>query len=160
MTDQPDVAAARLPPGDHPANLPAVAPPLDARRALVESSRCYFCFDAPCIEACPTGIDIPNFIRKIATGNLKGAAVNILEENIFGGACARVCPTEVLCEEACVRNLAESKPVNIGALQRHATDWLFEQGIQPFAPAPASGRRVAVVGGGPAGLACAHRLAL
>ena len=160
MADQPDVASARLAAADYAANFADVAPPLDARQALVESSRCYFCHDAPCIEACPTGIDIPNFIRKIATGNLKGAAVNILEENIFGGACARVCPTEVLCEEACVRNLAESKPVNIGALQRHATDWLFEQGIQPFAPAPASGRRVAVVGGGPAGLACAHRLAL
>ena len=160
MADQPDVASARLAAADYAANFADVAPPLDAGRALVESSRCYFCHDAPCIEACPTGIDIPNFIRKIATGNLKGAAVNILEENIFGGACARVCPTEVLCEEACVRNLAESKPVNIGALQRHATDWLFEQGIQPFAPAPASGRRVTVVGGGPAGLACAHRLAL
>ncbi len=160
MADQPDVAAARLAADDYAANFADVAPPLDAGRALVESSRCYFCYDAPCIEACPTGIDIPNFIRKIATGNLKGAAVNILEENIFGGACARVCPTEVLCEEACVRNLAEAKPVNIGALQRHATDWLFEQELQPFAPAPASGRRVAVVGGGPAGLACAHRLAL
>ncbi|MEX2009102.1 MAG: NAD(P)-dependent oxidoreductase [Dongiaceae bacterium] len=160
MADQPDVAAARLAADDYAANFADVAPPLDAGRALVESSRCYFCYDAPCIEACPTGIDIPNFIRKIATGNLKGAAVNILEENIFGGACARVCPTEVLCEEACVRNLAESKPVNIGALQRHATDWLFDRDIQPFAPAPASGRRVAVVGGGPAGLACAHRLAL
>ncbi|MEX1205417.1 MAG: NAD(P)-dependent oxidoreductase [Dongiaceae bacterium] len=160
MADQPDVASARLAADDYAANFADVAPPLDAGRALVESSRCYFCHDAPCIEACPTGIDIPNFIRKIATGNLKGAAVNILEENIFGGACARVCPTEVLCEEACVRNLAESKPVNIGALQRHATDWLFDRDIQPFAPAPASGRRVAVVGGGPAGLACAHRLAL
>ncbi|HLB80484.1 MAG TPA: NAD(P)-dependent oxidoreductase [Dongiaceae bacterium] len=160
MTDQPDVASARLAADDYAANFADVAPPLDASRALVESSRCYFCFDAPCIEACPTGIDIPNFIRKIATGNLKGAAVNILEENIFGGACARVCPTEVLCEEACVRNLAESKPVNIGALQRHATDWLFDQGLQPFAPASASGWRVAVVGGGPAGLSCAHRLAL
>src|SRR3972149_3681889 len=97
MTDQPDGAPPRPPAADYAANFPDVAPPLDASRALVESSRCYFCFDAPCIEACPTGIDIPNFIRKIATGNLKGAAVNILEENIFGGACARVCPTEVLC---------------------------------------------------------------
>jgi len=92
------------------------------KRALVDSSRCYFCYDAPCIEACPTGIDIPNFIRKIATGNIKGAAVTILEENIFGGICARVCPTEILCEQACVRNLSEDKPVNIGALQRYATD--------------------------------------
>ncbi|MGH6961577.1 MAG: NAD(P)-dependent oxidoreductase, partial [Dongiaceae bacterium] len=112
------------------------------------------------IEACPTGIDIPNFIRMIATGNLKGSATEILTENVFGGACARVCPTEVLCEEACVRNGSEHKPVRIGALQRHATDWLFERDIQPFARAAASGKRIAVVGGGPAGLSCAHRLAM
>ncbi len=157
---EPDIAAGRLPPASYAAGFADIHPPLDARRALVESSRCYFCHDAPCIEACPTGIDIPNFIRKIATGNLKGAAVDILEENIMGGACARVCPTEVLCEQACVRNGSEHKPVNIGALQRHATDWLFDSAIQPFARAPESGKRVAVVGGGPAGLACAHRLAM
>src|SRR5262249_40954507 len=135
-------------------------PPLDPQRALVEADRCYFCHDAPCVQACPTGIDIPGFIRKIQTGNLKGSAITILEQNIFGGACARVCPTEVLCEQACVRNLAEDKPVTIGLLQRHATDWLFENGIQPFARGARTGRRVAVVGGGPAGLACAHRLAM
>ena len=134
--------------------------PLDTKRAPVESSRCYFCYDAPCVEACPTRIDIPNFIRKIQTGNIKGSAVTILEQNIFGGACARVCPTEVLCERACVRNLAEEKPVTIGLLQRYATDWLFHHRIQPFTRAPRTGRRVAVVGGVPAGLACAHRLAM
>ncbi len=134
-------------------------PPLSQDEALVEANRCYFCFDAPCLHACPTGIDIPGFIRRIATSNLKGAAVRILEENIFGGSCARVCPTEILCEQACVRGAQEERPVKIGLLQRHATDWLMDRQIQPFQRAPASGRRVAVVGAGPAGLACAHRLA-
>ncbi len=134
-------------------------PPLSHDEALVEANRCYFCFDAPCLHACPTGIDIPGFIRRIATGNLKGAAVRILEENIFGGSCARVCPTEILCEQACVRSAQEERPVKIGLLQRHATDWLMDRELQPFQRAAASGKRVAVVGAGPAGLACAHRLA-
>ncbi len=161
MSDRPsDIAAGRLSAAEYAANFADIEPPLDAKRALVDSSRCYFCYDAPCIEACPTGIDIPGFIRKIATGNVKGAATTILEENIFGGACARVCPTEILCERACVRNLSEDKPVNIGALQRYATDHLFATKVQPFGRAAASGRRVAVVGGGPAGLSCAHRLSM
>jgi len=160
MADAPDIAAGRLAPADYEANFGDVEAPLDGKRALIDSSRCFFCHDAPCIEACPTGIDIPGFIRKIATGNTKGAATTILGENIFGGACARVCPTEVLCEQACVRNHSEDKPVNIGALQRYATDHLFGSGAQPFARAAASGKRVAVVGGGPAGLACAHRLSM
>jgi len=134
--------------------------PLDRKRALVEASRCYFCFDAPCLQACPTGIDIPGFIRKISTDNVKGAAVTILSENIMGGACARVCPVEVLCEAACVREAQEEKPVQIGALQRYATDWLFDQKLQPFKRAPSRGKRIAVVGAGPAGLACAHRLSM
>jgi glutamate synthase (NADPH/NADH) small chain len=141
-------------------NFADIHPPLDRKQALVESSRCYFCYDAPCTQACPTGIDIPGFIRKIGTDNVKGAAVTILQENIMGGACARVCPVEILCEAACVRTAAEAKPVRIGALQRYATDWLFEQKIQPFQCARASGKRLAVVGAGPAGLACAHRAAL
>ncbi len=161
MNDRPfDIAAGRLDAAVYQENFADIAPPLDAKRALVDSSRCYFCYDAPCIEACPTGIDIPNFIRKIATGNVKGAAITILEENIFGGACARVCPTEILCERACVRNLSEDKPVNIGALQRYATDHLFAAGIQPFKRAASTGKRIAVVGAGPAGLACAHRLSM
>lgn len=155
-----EIRAGRLAQADYAANFADVEPPLDAKRALIDASRCYFCHDAPCIEACPTGIDIPNFIRKIATGNVKGSAVTILEQNIFGGACARVCPTEILCEQACVRNHSEDKPVNIGALQRYATDHLFASGAKPFQRAAATGRRVAVVGGGPAGLACAHRLSL
>jgi glutamate synthase (NADPH/NADH) small chain len=158
---EPDIAAGRLPAEAYQVNFEVIVKePLDTKRALVESSRCYFCYDAPCVEACPTGIDIPNFIRKIQTGNIKGSAVTILEQNIFGGACARVCPTEVLCERACVRNIGEDKPVTIGLLQRYATDWLFDRQVQPFTRVARTGKRVAVVGGGPAGLACAHRLAM
>lgn len=142
------------------ARLGEMAPPLAADEARVEADRCYFCYDAPCMEACPTGIDIPGFIGKIRTGNLRGAAVTILESNILGGSCARVCPTEILCEEACVREAQEGKPVTIGSLQRHATDFLMETGEHPFTRAEATGKRIAVVGAGPAGLACAHRLAL
>jgi len=160
MKQSAAIAPGRLSPSEYGKNFDEAKPPLEPHQALVDSSRCLFCYDAPCIEACPTGIDIPSFIRKIGTGNLKGAALDILSENIMGGMCARVCPTEVLCEQACVRNASEGKPVRIGLLQRHATDWLLSQGIQPFRRAPASGKRVAVAGGGPAGLACAHRLAM
>jgi glutamate synthase (NADPH/NADH) small chain len=160
MSSIGDIAAGRLPAEQYERNFDDVEPPLERKHALVEASRCYFCHDAPCIEACPTGIDIPGFIRKIATDNVKGAAITILEENIMGGACARVCPTEILCEQACVRTAQEGKPVNIGALQRYATDWLFAHGIQPFERVAPSGKRVAIVGGGPAGLACAHRLSM
>lgn len=160
MKDSAAIAPGRLSPPEYDRNFDEVKPPLDQPQAAVDSSRCLFCYDAPCVEACPTGIDIPSFIRKIATGNLKGAAIDILSENIMGGMCARVCPTEVLCEEACVRTASEGKPVRIGRLQRHATDWLLARTIQPFQRAPASGKRIAVVGGGPAGLSCAHRLAM
>ncbi|MEX1034995.1 MAG: NAD(P)-dependent oxidoreductase, partial [Sneathiella sp.] len=137
-----------------------IHPPLDKGTAHIEAGRCYFCYDAPCMEACPTGIDIPNFIRKIATDNIRGSALDILNENIMGGACARVCPTEVLCEEACVRTAQEEKPVTIGQLQRYATDWLMQSGEQPFQRAAPTGRKIAIVGAGPAGLAAAHRLSL
>jgi len=142
------------------ARLGEMAPPLSGDEARVEADRCYFCYDAPCMEACPTGIDIPGFIGKIRTGNLRGSAVTILESNILGGSCARVCPTEILCEEACVREAQEGKPVTIGSLQRHATDFLMGTGEHPFTRATPTGKRIAVVGAGPAGLACAHRLAL
>jgi dihydropyrimidine dehydrogenase (NAD+) subunit PreT len=135
-------------------------PPLDDHEAVVAADRCYFCHDAPCITACPTAIDIPLFIRQIATGTPDAAARTILEQNILGGMCARVCPTETLCEEACVREAAEGKPVEIGRLQRFATDGLMAQGVHPFTRAAPTGKRVAVVGAGPAGLACAHRLAM
>jgi glutamate synthase (NADPH/NADH) small chain len=145
---------------DIDANFADMHPPLDRKRAIVDSARCFFCHDAPCVEACPTGIDIPNFVRMISTDNVKGSAEKILEENIFGGMCARVCPTEILCEQACVRNTSEDRPVDIGLLQRYAVDRLMESGHQPFQRAASSGKRVAVVGGGPAGLSCAHRLAV
>ncbi len=134
--------------------------PLSKHEALVESDRCYFCHDAPCVTACPTGIDIPLFIRQINSGNPHGSAKTIFDENIFGGMCARVCPTETLCEQVCVRNSAEERPVKIGELQRYATDTLMQTGSQPYQPARSTKLRVAVVGAGPAGLSCAHRLAL
>lgn len=156
----PGVAAGRLPPDRLAANFADVAPPLDAHAALVAADRCYFCHDAPCIAACPTTIDIPLFIRQIATGAPEAAARTIFEQNILGGMCARVCPTETLCEEACVRELAEGKPVEIGRLQRYATDKVMAEPAHPFVRAASTGKRVAVVGAGPAGLACAHRLAM
>jgi dihydropyrimidine dehydrogenase (NAD+) subunit PreT len=141
-------------------NFADLHPPLNAHEAAVEADRCYFCYDAPCMNACPTTIDIPLFIRQISTGNPLGAAKTILTQNIMGGMCARVCPTENLCEEVCVREVAEGKPVKIGELQRFATDALMETGKHPFKRAPKTGKKVAVVGAGPAGLACAHRLAM
>ena len=135
-------------------------PPLSRSEALIESDRCYFCYDAPCTTACPTGIDIPAFIQKIRSDNLQGSAHTILRENIMGGMCARVCPTEVLCEQACVRNSHEDKPVAIGLLQRHATDPVFDDNIRLFERAPDSGKKIAIVGMGPAGLSCAHRLSV
>ncbi len=155
----PDIAAGRLDAAALARNFADISPPLTRDQAVVEANRCYFCHDAPCIEACPTRIDIPGFIRKIGSGNLRGSALRILEANIFGGTCARVCPTEILCEGACVRMAEEGRPVQIGALQRHATDWLMEREPTPFARAPATGKRIAVVGAGPAGFSTAHRLA-
>jgi len=155
----PGIVAGRLPAdalahnfGDHTA-------PLDRHEARVAADRCYFCHDAPCITACPTAIDIPLFIRQIATGTPESAATTIWSQNIFGGICARVCPTETLCEEACVREAAEGKPVEIGRLQRFATDTAMAN-PHPFTRAAETGKHIAVVGAGPAGLACAHRLAM
>jgi dihydropyrimidine dehydrogenase (NAD+) subunit PreT len=156
----PDIRPNRLSREEIARNFSDLHPPLSRSEALVEADRCYFCFDAPCTTACPTDIDIPGFIQKIRSGNLRGSAHTILAENIMGGMCARVCPTEVLCEEACVRNLHEEKPVEIGLLQRYATDPVLDDSTQLFSRAAASGLRVAVVGGGPAGLSCAHRLAM
>ena len=137
-----------------------VHPPLTPHEAAVAADRCYFCHDAPCIAACPTEIDIPLFIRQIATGTPEAAAKTIFEQNILGGMCARVCPVETLCEQACVRETAEHEPVEIGRLQRYATDTLMAADVHPFERAAPTGKRVAVVGAGPAGLACAHRLAM
>ncbi|MBX3703755.1 MAG: NAD(P)-dependent oxidoreductase [Steroidobacteraceae bacterium] len=156
----PDIAPGRLPAAQVERNFADLHPPLSKSEALIAADRCYFCYAAPCTAACPTGIDIPRFIQSIRSGDLEGAAVAILSENVMGGMCARVCPTEVLCEQACVRNAHEEKPVDIGLLQRHATDPFLASGKQLFPRAPATGHRVAVVGGGPAGLSCAHRLAM
>jgi dihydropyrimidine dehydrogenase (NAD+) subunit PreT len=162
VTDKPahDVQPGRLTAEKIASNFADMHPPLTPSEAVIDADRCYFCYDAPCTTACPTGIDIPGFIQKIRSGNLKGSAQTILSENIMGGMCARVCPTEVLCEEACVRNTHEDRPVRIGMLQRYATDPIFEKNIPLFERAPATGRKVAIVGGGPAGLSCAHRLAM
>jgi dihydropyrimidine dehydrogenase (NAD+) subunit PreT len=155
-----DIRNNRLPAEQYARNFADAHPPLTPAQALVESDRCFFCYDAPCVQACPTAIDIPSFIRKIGKGDPKGAAKDILTQNIMGAVCARVCPTEVLCEGTCVRTAQEERPVKIGALQRYATDRLFDAGVQLFKAGPASGKHVAVAGGGPAGLACAHRLAM
>lgn len=156
----PGIVASRLPAETYVRNFSDHEPALDRHEARVAADRCYFCHDAPCITACPTSIDIPLFIRQIATGTPEAAATTIWSQNILGGICARVCPTETLCEEACVRETAEGKPVEIGRLQRFATDTAMAKGLHPFSRAAATGKRVAVVGAGPAGLACAHRLAM
>ena len=154
-----DIAGHRRSAEEYATAFADLTPPLSKKAAVVEASRCLFCFDAPCVEACPTAIDIPRFIRGIQTGNVRGAATTILDANIMGGTCARVCPTEILCEGACVRLDQDHEPVRIGSLQRYATDYLFASGEQPFIKAPKTDNRVAVVGAGPAGLACAHHLA-
>ncbi|GIW21830.1 MAG: dihydropyrimidine dehydrogenase subunit A [Candidatus Sericytochromatia bacterium] len=142
-------------------NFSDVKPPLSKDAALLEANRCLYCYDAPCIEACPTHIDIPSFIKKIATNNLKGSARVIMESNIMGGTCARVCPVEILCEGACVyNNIKEAKPIDIGRLQRYATDYIFENNIQLFKREKDNGKKVAVIGAGPAGLSCAHKLSM
>ncbi|RMF41719.1 MAG: NAD(P)-dependent oxidoreductase [Alphaproteobacteria bacterium] len=156
----PGICAGRLGEAELAENFADLHPPLTAHEALVAADRCYFCFDAPCTAACPTEIDIPLFIRQIAAGRPKEAARTIFEQNILGGMCARVCPTETLCEEACVREAAEGEPVQIGRLQRFATDRLMAEPGHPFHRARPTGRSVAIVGAGPAGLAAAHRLAL
>ena len=156
----PGISPGRLGDEELASNFADLHPAYDAHEARVEADRCYFCYDAPCVAACPTEIDIPLFIRQIHAGRPDAAAKTIWEQNILGGMCARVCPTETLCEEACVRMTAEERPVEIGRLQRHACDTLMARGVHPFERAEPTGRRVAVVGAGPAGLACAHRLAM
>jgi dihydropyrimidine dehydrogenase (NAD+) subunit PreT len=134
-------------------------PSLDKQAAIAEANRCLYCFDAPCMGACPTHIDVPTFIKKIASGNLSGSARTILDANILGASCARACPVEVLCEGACVLHQYNRKPIEIGRLQRYAMESLHASGAPlPFSPGAETGRRVALVGGGPASLACAAEL--
>jgi glutamate synthase (NADPH/NADH) small chain len=141
------------------ARFPDLHPPLDATAAVAEAHRCLFCFDAPCAQACPTHIDVPRFIKKIASGNLEGSARTILDANILGASCSRACPVDVLCEGACVMHRYNKQPIEIGRLQRFAMDALHESGAPlPFVPGPETGRRVALIGGGPASLACAAEL--
>ncbi|MHC0054448.1 NAD(P)-dependent oxidoreductase [Actibacterium sp. D379-3] len=156
----PGVVPGRLGANEYHDNFADKEPPFDAHEAAVAADRCYFCYDAPCVTACPTSIDIPMFIRQIQTGKPDAAARTIFDQNILGGMCARVCPTEQLCEEVCVREVAEGRPVEIGRLQRFATDTVMDTGVHPFSRAPETGKRIAVVGAGPAGLSCAHRLAM
>ncbi|MCX6953282.1 MAG: dihydropyrimidine dehydrogenase, partial [Verrucomicrobia bacterium] len=151
MPLQPLLPAAAL-----AANLAEIKPPLRPQEAHVEASRCLYCFDAPCIMACPTGIDIPTFIKKIAFGNPAGAAGTILTANILGASCARVCPTQVLCEGACVLDDRDEQPIQIGRLQRYATDYVEQHAIRVLsAPAVKTGHHIAVIGAGPSGLGCA-----
>ncbi len=143
------------------ANFADLHPLLTPGQAAVEAARCLYCYDAPCVKACPTAIDIPGFIHRIRSGNLEGSARTILSANIMGGTCGRACPTEVLCEEVCVMNARGEEAVKIGALQRHAVEHLIAQGgDHPFVRAAPSGKMLAVVGAGPAGLSFAHRAAM
>lgn len=153
------IQPTRLNPEQLEKNFADMAPALSRNEALLEASRCLFCYDAPCMRACPTHIDVPKFIRQILDRNPLGAARTIFSENILGGACARACPTEVLCEGDCVLNDLNEKPIQIGLLQRYATDHAMAKGVQFFERGPATGKKIALIGAGPAGLSCAHELA-
>ena len=155
-----NIKSHRLSKKEIDANFSDLHAPLSGIEALIEADRCYFCYDAPCTKACPADIDVPGFIQSIRSDNLTGAAEKILSENIFGGMCARDCPTEELCQQACVRNDHEEKPVEIGSLQRYATDSVLNNGVQLFSRQENTGKSIAVVGAGPAGISCAHRLAV
>ncbi len=154
-----DIRAGRLTAEQCAANFADLVAPLKANEARVAAERCLFCYDAPCVTACPTSIDIPLFIRQISHGQPVAAAKTILDANIMGAMCARVCPTENLCEGACVKETSETRAVEIGRLQRYATDAAFAAGKQFYTAGPPTGKKVAVIGAGPAGLACAHALA-
>src|SRR5215471_20540573 len=139
-----------------------IHPPLDAQSAVVEANRCLYCFDAPCTNACPTHIDVPRFIKKIATGNFRGSAATILDANVLGLSCARVCPVDVLCEGACVMHRYNQQPIEIGRLQRYAMEWFYAAGLgagqKPHGSPEGLTPRIACIGGGPASLACAAEL--
>src|SRR6202035_1447207 len=151
--------APKLSPEKYEENFADITPSMNARQAAIEASRCLYCFDAPCTIACPTRIDVPGFIKRIMTATVRGAARVILEANILGESCGRVCPTEVLCEGACVMVEKGEKAIEIGRLQRFAVDHVLDRKIQLFHAGPSNGRRVACIGSGPASLACAAHLA-
>ncbi len=141
-------------------NFSDIHPPFqDEQAAIKEADRCLYCYDAPCIRSCPTAIDVPKFIKQISSGNIKGSSHTILSANIFGAGCARVCPTEKLCESSCVMNDLKEKPISIGRLQRYSTDRAIQKGWKLFSRQPSCGKKVAIIGAGPAGLSCAHSLA-
>jgi dihydropyrimidine dehydrogenase (NAD+) subunit PreT len=151
--------APKLSPDQYEHNFAEIAPAMTQRQAATEAARCLYCFDAPCIAACPTHIDVPAFIKKISTGNLRGSAREILSANILGHSCGRVCPTDVLCEGACVMHEKGESPIEIGRLQRYAVDYVFEKNVELFHAGAPNGKRVACIGSGPASLACAAELA-
>ena len=150
----------RLSPEQYEQNFSDIHPPFDKKEAaLVEANRCLFCYDAPCIKQCPTSINIPKFIKQITTDNIKGSAHTIFQSNIFGAGCSKVCPVEKLCEGSCVFNLMDEAPIPIARLQRYATEKAIKEKWQLFSRKAATGKKVAVIGAGPAGLSCAHVLA-
>src|SRR5215213_56287 len=140
-------------------NFADINPPMNRAEAIAEANRCLYCYDAPCMHACPTHIDVPSFIKKIASDNLTGSARVIFDANPIGATCARVCPVEVLCEGACVENTLMQKPIEIGRLQRFATDAVMSAGRDLFRAGKPNGKRVGIIGSGPAGLSCATYLA-
>src|SRR5438105_8143987 len=139
-------------------NFAEINPAMSPAEAVTEANRCLYCFDAPCMHACPTHIDVPAFIKKIASGNLMGSARVIFDANPIGATCARVCPVEVLCEGACVEKTLLRKPIEIGRLQRYATDYALGTGVQIYTKGSPTGRSVGIIGSGPAGLSCAAYL--
>src|ERR1044071_7472349 len=153
------IANNRLSAEQYAANFADIHPPFETHEAaLVEANRCIFCYDAPCVKMCPTSINIPKFIKQISTENIKGSATTIFSSNIFGAGCGKVCPVEKLCEGACVYNLMDEAPIPIAKLQRYSTERAIEQKWKLFNRKPSNGKKVAVVGAGPAGLSCAHGL--
>src|SRR5271155_3422600 len=155
------MSAAALPVQGSLERFPDLHPALDSQSAASESNRCLFCFDAPCTAACPTHIDVPGFIKKIATGNLRGSAMTILDANILGLSCSRVCPVDVLCEGSCVMHRYNKKPIEIGLLQRYAMESFYSSDAptaKPLADARGSDRKIACIGAGPASLSCAAEL--
>lgn len=153
------IKSNRLTTDQYEQNFNDIRPPFENKTAaVVEANRCLFCYDAPCTKSCPTGINVPRFIKQISTDNVKGSAHTIFVSNIMGAGCSKVCPVEKLCEGACVYNLLEEEPIQIARLQQYSTLKALDENWQLFQRKPSTGKKVAVVGAGPAGLSCAHVL--